>query len=294
VALKERSAAQEHFIDLCRLIGHPTPAEADPTGQEYDFEAGASKSTGGNGFADVWKRGYFAWEYKGQHADLGRAYQQLQQYREALQNPPLFVVCDTDRIVIHTNFTNTVSQVHTLALEDLLAPAARDKLYNGFYRPEAFLPHQTTAQVTQEAAVRFGRLAEILRKYGEDAQQTARFLIRLLFCLFAEDVYLLPKDLSSRLVQSARNDPVRFGKQLRQLFAAMATGDYYGSDEIAHFDGGLFDDDTVLQLDGEGLDTLLALSKLDEAVLAAYGWPGNLGDEEILERLLKLNLERAG
>jgi hypothetical protein len=30
--LKERSAAQEHFIDLCRLVGHPTPAEADPAG----------------------------------------------------------------------------------------------------------------------------------------------------------------------------------------------------------------------------------------------------------------------
>ncbi len=28
--LKERSAAQEHFIDLCRLLGEPTPAEADP------------------------------------------------------------------------------------------------------------------------------------------------------------------------------------------------------------------------------------------------------------------------
>ena len=30
--LKERSAAQEHFIDLCRLLGEPTPADADPTG----------------------------------------------------------------------------------------------------------------------------------------------------------------------------------------------------------------------------------------------------------------------
>ena len=33
--LKERSAAQEHFIDLCRLLGHPTPAEADPTGDTF-------------------------------------------------------------------------------------------------------------------------------------------------------------------------------------------------------------------------------------------------------------------
>ena len=38
----------------------------------------------------------------------------------------------------------------------------------------------------------------------------------------------------------------------------------------------------------------LAHNKLDEAVCAAYGWPGDLSDEEILERLLALNLERAG
>jgi hypothetical protein len=47
--LKERSAAQEHFIDLCRLVGHPTPAEADPSGTSYTFEAGADKQRGGSG-----------------------------------------------------------------------------------------------------------------------------------------------------------------------------------------------------------------------------------------------------
>jgi len=57
--LKESSAAQEHFIDLCRLIGRPTPAEADPTGETFTFEAGATKQRGGQGWADVWKKGYF-------------------------------------------------------------------------------------------------------------------------------------------------------------------------------------------------------------------------------------------
>ena len=36
--LKERSASQEHFIDLCRLLGEPTPAEADPAGETYCFD----------------------------------------------------------------------------------------------------------------------------------------------------------------------------------------------------------------------------------------------------------------
>ncbi len=103
-SLKERSAAQEHFIDLCHLIGHPTPAEADPAGTNFTFEAGANKQSGGPGWADVWKKGAFAWEYKGKHANLDAAYQQLLQYREALLNPPLLVVSDLDQIVIHTNF----------------------------------------------------------------------------------------------------------------------------------------------------------------------------------------------
>ncbi len=53
--LKGRSAAQEHFIDLCRLLGHPTPAEADPTGASFTFEAGVAKQKGGQGWADVWR-----------------------------------------------------------------------------------------------------------------------------------------------------------------------------------------------------------------------------------------------
>ena len=98
--LKESAAAQEHFIDLCHLVGHATPAEADPTGQSFTFEAGAPKQRGGQGWADVWKRGYFAWEYKGKRKDLDQAYQQLLQYRESLLNPPLLVVSDIDQIVI--------------------------------------------------------------------------------------------------------------------------------------------------------------------------------------------------
>lgn len=74
VELKERSAAQEHFIDLCRVLGEPTPAEADPIGEFYSFEKGATKSTGGEGWADVWKRGHFGWEYKGRRKDLPAPY----------------------------------------------------------------------------------------------------------------------------------------------------------------------------------------------------------------------------
>jgi hypothetical protein len=70
-ALPERGASQEHFLDLCAMLGQPSPATVDKTGAEYAFEKGvavtgpASKgSKGESGFADVWWRGKFGWEYK--------------------------------------------------------------------------------------------------------------------------------------------------------------------------------------------------------------------------------------
>src|SRR3954452_17959507 len=70
--LKERSAAQSHFIDLCHVLGEPAPTDVDPMGEWYAFERGATKTTGGEGWADVWKRDHFGWEYKGKRKDLMR------------------------------------------------------------------------------------------------------------------------------------------------------------------------------------------------------------------------------
>jgi hypothetical protein len=71
-SLKESAGSQAHFIDPCRMLGEKTPAEADPSGSWYAFEKGATKAGGGDGWADVWKRGCFAWEYKGKGKDLGQ------------------------------------------------------------------------------------------------------------------------------------------------------------------------------------------------------------------------------
>jgi type II restriction/modification system DNA methylase subunit YeeA len=263
VTLKERSAAQSHFNDLCRLIDHPTPIEDDPSGERFTFEAGAGKQAGGQGWADVWKRGFFAWEYKGKHADLDKAYQQLLQYREALENPPLLVVSDLDRIEIHTNFTNTVKQKVVITLDDLLTVEGMRHLRALFTDPAFFKSPETTQAVTEKAAREFARLAEVLRRHEDDPQRIAHFLIRLLFCLFAEDIDLLPQGLFTRLIERGRQNPAAFNRQLRQLFEAMAEGDFFGEHKIRHFDGGLFDSAVPLPLDREGLEILAGVSRLD-------------------------------
>lgn len=267
IELKERSAAQEHFLDLCRLLAHLTPAESDPTGETFCFEKGAAKHDGGDGYADVWKRGFFAIEYKGRHKDLNAAYTQLLQYREALENPPLLVTCDLNRIIVHTNFTATAKQVHEIALESLGEPRSLEILRALFHDPEKLRPGRTSTAVTTEAATRFTEIAASMRDRRLNPGETAHFLNRIIFCLFAEDIGLLPDSLFSRLAEKSAHDPARFSQLLGQLFAAMANGGDFGLETIAHFNGGLFHDARVLDLTADEIRNVVAASRLDWAAI---------------------------
>jgi hypothetical protein len=263
VELKERSAAQTHFIDLCRVFDHPDPVTADPTGESFCFEKGAAKHGGGDGFADVWKRGFFGIEYKGKHKDLAAAYDQLLRYRDALENPPLLVLCDLDRIVIHTNFTGTVSDTHEIPLADLGAPRNIEIMRAVFHDPEALRPGRTSTAVTKDAARQFAEIADAMRKRGLDPAAVAHFLDRIVFCLFAEDTGLLPDMIFTKIVEKAGGDPARFGHMLGQLFDTMATGGDFGIATIRHFNGNLFDDRTVLELTSEEVNLIATAAGLD-------------------------------
>ncbi|WP_295402268.1 DNA methyltransferase [uncultured Thiocystis sp.] len=263
VTLKERSAAQEHFIDLCRLLDEPTPAEADPTGAWYCFEKGAKKAGGGDGWADVWKRACYGMEYKGPGKDLQKAFQQLQLYTPALEYPPLLIVSDIARIVIHTAFTGTVPEIHQINLEDLLDPAQRRLLKWAFSDPERLRPGRTTAHLTEAAAGRFGDLAQVLRERGHAPSQVAHFSQQILFCLFAEDIDLLPNKLFSKLLEAGQKRPDDLPAMLQDLFGAMATGGRIGFEAIDWFNGGLFASPAALPLAPEDIQRLRALADLD-------------------------------
>jgi len=262
-SLKERSASQEHFIDLCHLLGQKTPAEADPEGAWYTFEKGASKQGGGEGWADVWMKGHFAWEYKGKHKDLGAAYDQLLRYRESLDNPPLLVVCDMDRFQIHTNFTGTAKMVHSFSLKDLEQERIRKLLEALFVDPDRLRPGTRVEEVTEKAASEFASLAESLRSRGVEPRTAAHFLDRLLFCLFAEDVGLLPGRLFQRLIDAGSHDPDELTGMLEALFEAMTEGGRFGTERIHHFDGGLFSDSEVIALTPTEIDILRRAAALN-------------------------------
>jgi len=293
---KETSAYQEHFGDLCRLLQQPTPAEADPSGEEsfcfqkrvvkdaelFAFHEGEGDEAATNerGFADVWKKGCFAWEYKGKKKNLDEAYKQLLRYRESLLNPPLLVVCDFDRYIVRTNFNGTVQETHEFTNGQIDRPENLRILRSLFTDPDFLKPQRTTAQVTEGLAETIAEVAKSLQKREAvelgDAKsraemnvaqrenlRIARFLNRMVFCFFAEDTGLLPKKLFSELLKTGLDDLHHFAETLEKLFKIMARGGTFGVHKIRHFNGHLFEDSTVFELTEDELRELAEAGEAD-------------------------------
>ena len=296
VTAKEMSAYQSHFDDLCRLLHISPPLEADPQGETFCFQKRVLKDMelfafddSGNvdesheserGFADVWKKGCFAWEYKGKKKNLDDAYRQLLRYRESLLNPPLLVVCDFDRFIIRTNFNGTVQETHEFTNAQIEDPKVLTLLRHVFTNPDYLKPQRTTAEVTETLAREIAEVAQSLqrrevveltdaktRKELNFAQRgnlrIARFLNRMVFCFFAEDTGLLPKNLFSDLLKGGMDDPPHLAGTLESLFHIMATGGAFGKDKIRHFNGHLFAESTVFELTEDELRKLCEASEAD-------------------------------
>jgi hypothetical protein len=267
-ALTERASAQEHFLDLCRLLDHPTPKEADPGGEAYAFEKGAPKTGGGDGWADVWKRGFFAWEYKKKRRDLDAAMKQLADYSAALDNPPIHVACDTVKFRIETRWTNTVTRKEEFDLEDLMDDRKLALLRAVFHDPDALKPKETRASLTREAADEFQkRISDRLQeRHPERREEVAHFVNQLVFCFFADSVKLLPPGqpgVWKKLLLRATEDAVQGNANIAELFRLMAfKGGQFALERIRWFNGKLFDGRPPLPLDADDFHHLLALTSV--------------------------------
>lgn len=261
MTLSERAAAQSHFQDLCRLFEHPDPIAADPKGEWFTFEKGIPKAGGGDGFADVWKRGCFAWEYKKKKRNLDDALGQLARYALALESPPLHIACDTDRFRIVTAWTNHAPKSYDLALDDLLVPEKLDLLRSAFHRPEQLKPGDARADLTKSAADKFSLICSQLLGRGDSAEAVAHFVSRLVFLFFAEDVRLLPGGYFRRVLGEMAARPGEATDLLSGLFSVLRKGGRFGLDRLPHVNGGLFDATPALSLDEGGIRLLVAAGR---------------------------------
>ena len=259
----ERQGAQSFFNDLCGLVGHPTPASyAHP--EAFTFE----KAVPG-GFADAYFEEHFGWEFKGQDAQLDGAFDQLLRYQVHLKTPPLLIVSSFQTIRIQTNFPGMETARHDMGIDELEQPERLGLIRDVFFAPQRFRERlRSVDAVTSETAALFQSIVEDMEQHTQTtvtpysdtgAERLARYLNQLVFCLYSEDAGLLPDGLFTRIVGQHYRDPATFDRAIRSLFAQMATGGFSGADEIAHFNGDLFNVIDTVEL------SAVALQRLGEA-----------------------------
>jgi hypothetical protein len=370
---KETSAYQGHFDDLCRLLGQPTPAEADPSGADFfcfqkrvvkDAELfemhetpDASEPTE-RGFADVWKKSCFAWEYKGKKKNLDEAYKQLLRYAKYwwLHVEPrpgmLTALAPLPRFLT----TVRVSKFRLFIWHT--APTLPDSSCFSFARSDDYFLGVLHLRFHEAWALKQGTRLETRPRYtpntcfetfpfpfADDLQPPAPVEPppkpkkstepnRTYAENLAAKNYYMGKEegpqyrTSPMSLSEHRAGIAAAAKELNVLRERWLNPPEWTVEEILEFPGSVNgawaryvvkpathgigtvryprleprDADCAAKLKDRTLTKLynerpawldLAHKKLDAAVVAAYGWPADLTDEQILEKLLALNLERA-
>ena len=249
----ERQASQEMFLDICRLVEHPTPVEYGNK-EAFTFEKGVP-----GGSADAYLEEHFGWEFKGSDSQLDGAFNQLLRYSVYLKTPPLLIVSSFNTILIRTNFPGMETVLHEIPVTGLADPDNLKKLRCAFFAPADLRPVRSVEEVTKETADLFRDIVTDMEQHDEDPEKLAQYLNQIVFCLYAEDAGLLPNSLFTELVRQQFRNPELFNRGVSSLFQQMATGGLYGPTEIQQFNGDLFNESETVEL------STVALQRLAEA-----------------------------
>ncbi len=188
---------------------------------------------------------------------------------------PLFlIVCDVGHsFEIFADFTQKGrayhpfpdARSHRVLLPELRSEKIRARLRGIWLDPAALDPARASAEVTRQAARHLAELAKSFEADGHEPRHVAAFLTRCLFCMFAEDVGLLPKEGFRTLLDSLRPTPHGVAATLENLFRELNTGTPFSTVlrvRLLHFNGGLFDRATALPVNPAQLALLIKASAL--------------------------------
>ncbi len=219
------------------------------------------------------KRGTPAWDQA-----MLRAKGQADQYVRALSRdegrPPFIVVADVGHTIeLYSEFSCTGGTYvpfpapgsHRIFLHDLERPEIRERLRAVWTDPHGLDPSRRSARVTRDIADRLAKLAKSLEEAGHAPRDTAAFLMRCLFTMFAEDVWLLPKGAFTRLLESLRDTPEHFVPMVEELWSKMNEGGFSTSlrQPVLRFNGGLFAESAALPLNRDQLMLLIEAAQCD-------------------------------
>lgn len=214
----ERGEAQSFVRDLLQVFGITRSTAA-----VYEKRAQRA-STGHRGYIDALISGTALIEMKSAGRDLVEAERQALDYIESLtehERPDYVITSDFQRFRL-LDLTAEPGQdgVLEFMLEDLPAHVEDLMFLAGYRRTKFGSAEQAAASIT--AAQLMAKLYEHLEKTGYDEHQASIFLVRTLFCLYADDAGLWERDLFSRYIEERTSeDGSDLGAQLATLFQAL-------------------------------------------------------------------------
>ncbi|MBP7619686.1 MAG: hypothetical protein KA745_01850 [Gemmatimonadales bacterium] len=288
----ERANAQPFLTDLCDLLGVPRPLTGGGGFDDYRFEKPVEIHHKDGHVSteriDLYKKGCFVLEAKqalapgdprpGPHRDNPRAWLDLMEraFGQALNyanylpegRPPFLLTCDVGHCFeVWSGFNGDFGRYgsrRTIPLSDLYRPEVREFLAAIFTDPWSLDPSRRAARATREVAARLAELAVSLEADGTAPQVVARFLMRCLFTMFAEDIGLLDDRLFTATLRDVwLPHPERFPAGIEALWKEMDRGGMYGPHFIRRFNGGLFREVHALPLNEAQLQRLLDAAVCD-------------------------------
>ena len=188
--------------------------------------------------------------------------------------PPFLLIVDVGHFIeVYADFSRQ-GQGYTqfpdgnrfrVHLEDLRDEKVRDRLRAIWQDPMSLDPSRTTARVTRDIAAHLAALGRSFEGQGHDGETVARFLMRCLFTMFAEDVELLPKDSFRDKLRELRGHPQHAQPTLEALWGTMNAGGFSTvlTADLLRFNGGLFREATALPLTEVQLSLLIEAAEAD-------------------------------
>ena len=291
-AAAERANYQIYLMELADALGVERPRPAAPKGGggrvsepagpprdfqfEYPVRSTARDLTSTTNFIDLYRAGCFALEAKDREEGaselrlLTGAFGQVSNYaRDLPERPPYIMVLDVGRtLLVWDRWSGSYGGYNAARRIDLraLADSPADVAFlRAVWTDPALLDPRLHAQaVTEEIATLLAELAATLESRGHDQEVVARFLIRCVFTMFAEDVHLLPDSSFKRLLDAVQpSGPGGFLVAAGALWRAMDEGALFGYHKLLRFNGHFFHDATALPLEADELALLRRAAGFD-------------------------------
>ncbi|KZL19436.1 class I SAM-dependent DNA methyltransferase [Pseudovibrio sp. WM33] len=205
------------------------------------------------------------------------ARKQAEDYARALPvehgYPPFLLIVDVGNVIeVFADFSGQGKnyahfpdrQSYRLAMDDLLKEDAQEMLRGIWTDPHSLDPAKKSAEVTRDIADRLAKIAKRLEK-RHDPKDTAEFLMRCLFTMFAEDVDLLPHGGFEQILGQMKDTPDNFVPALESLWKIMDQGGYvpHLNSVVKRFNGSLFKNSKALPLEADEIHEMWVASKRD-------------------------------